>query len=57
MPQREHVKNFSSRALEDVPVEPPDFMPSELVEEVVLPVPEAEAVPEDDVDEVPELPC
>ena len=32
-------------------------MPSELVEEVVLPVPEAEAVPEDDVDEVPELPC
>ena len=57
MPQREHVKNFSSRALEDVPVEPPDFMPSELVEEVVLPVPEAEAVPEDDVEEVPELPC
>jgi len=32
-------------------------MPSEPVEEVVLPVPEAEAVPEDDVEEVPELPC
>jgi hypothetical protein len=57
MPQREHVKNFSSRALEDVLVEPPDFMASEPVEEVVLPVPEAEAVPEDDVEEVPELPC
>jgi hypothetical protein len=56
MPQREHVKNFSGRALEDVPVEPPDFMPSEPVEEVV-PVPVAEAVPDDDVEEVPELPC
>jgi hypothetical protein len=50
IPQREHVKNFSGRVLEDVPVEPPDFMPSEPVEEVVT-------VPEDDEDEVPELPC
>jgi hypothetical protein len=32
-------------------------MPSEPVEEVVLTVPEAEVVPEDNVDEVPELPC
>jgi hypothetical protein len=32
-------------------------MPSEPVEEVVVPVPVAEDVPEDDVGEVPELPC
>jgi len=42
--------------LEVALVEPPDFMPSEPVEEVVL-VPEAAAVPEDDVGEVPGLPC
>ena len=56
IPQREHVKNFSGRALPDDPVEAPDFIGPEPVE-LAVPAAGAEDVPEDGLGEVPEPPC